>query len=377
LRKARASSFKNWLTGKVRAQGYEAREAFFHLNVNQPQRLQHRCRCKLLHITMSRALDPETAASLKSGNSETVYNDIVNALSTASDSLLDIEFLGKSHPLPPDCNVLVDGNSIAVTKAKLVQAFVVARKIFFEYVRDCPEDKSLDLKNATAVMLLMDPEHLTAANTRKRLIQKSQRGPKADIEAILREELQFVNGYLTSRLHRHTKSPTLWGHRRWILEIGRSIQMEYDIQQDLTSIVLVSAERHPRNYYAWSHLRWLVQTFTMCSTKTFDKWVAVVKDWCLRHPADTSGFSFLLFCLSMPGSSEDVSRTRLKSSICSEVIRLAVSFRWTHESIWVFLRTLVASEGTSEDEKIAFFEAIRDIQKVQPYGHRFLKTAQG
>jgi protein prenyltransferase alpha subunit repeat containing protein 1 len=330
---------------------------------------------------MSRALDPETVALLKNSNPEVVYNDIVKALSTETDSLLDIEFLGKSHPLPEGCNVLVDGNNIAITKVKLVQAFVVARKIFFKYIRNCPEEKTSDFKNATAIMLLMDPEYLTAANARKRLIQKSQQGPKADFEAVLRREMHFVNSYLTSRLHRHTKSPTLWGHRRWVLDVCKSIQMDYDIQHDLKSVILVAAERHPRNYYAWSHLRWLVESFTNYSdaqmaSSDFNKLCSVVKDWCLRHPGDTSGFSFLLFCLSMPGSSKDDSCEQLRSSVCSEVLRLAVSFQWTHETIWVFLRTLVASGGVSDVEEAAFFRAVEDTQAVRPDGQRFLLAAQ-
>jgi protein prenyltransferase alpha subunit repeat containing protein 1 len=331
--------------------------------------------------TMSRALDSGMAASLKNSIHETVYNDIVKALSNESDSLLDIEFLGKSHPLPEGYNILVDGNSIALPKVKLVQAFVVARKVFSNYVRDCPEGKSLEFRNATAVMLLMDPEHLTAANARKRLIQESQKDPKADIKQILKREMELVDSYLTSRLHRHTKSPTLWGHRRWVLDVCKSNQMEYNIHHDLNSVILVAAERHPRNYYAWSHLRWLVQSFASgtnirVTDSELNKLVSAVKKWCLRHPADTSGFSFLLFCLSMPGSSGGVSKTQLRSSICSEVLRLAVSFQWTHESIWVFLRTLVASGQVLEAEKVAFFRAIEDIQAAQPDGHRFLEAAQ-
>ena len=334
---------------------------------------------------MSRALEPETAASLKNSNHETayktVYNDIVKALSTETDSLLDIELLGKSHPLPEGCNVLIDGNNVAISKSKLVQAFIIARNIFFRHLRDCPEDKSLDFRNATAVMLLMDPEHLTAANARKRLIQKSQRDPKANLEQILKRELHLVDSYLTSRLHRHTKSPTLWSHRRWILDVCKSSQMEYDIHHDLKTVALVAAERHPRNYYAWCHLRWLVQSFTTCSgipitASDFDRLLPVVKDWCLRHPADTSGLSFLLFCLSIPGNFGEVSKMQLRSSICSEVLRLAVSFQWTHETIWVFLRTLIASGGVFEAENLAFFRAIEDIQAVQPDGHRFLEAAQ-
>jgi hypothetical protein len=66
----------------------------------------------------------------------------------------------------------------------------------------------------------------------------------------------------------------------------------------------------------------------------------------------------------------------LRSSICSEVLRLAVSFQWTHETIWVFLRTLIASGGVFEAENLAFFRAIEDIQAVQPDGNRFLEAAQ-
>jgi protein prenyltransferase alpha subunit repeat containing protein 1 len=332
-------------------------------------------------LIMSRAVDPETAAWLKNSDPEIVYDDMVKALSTETDSLLDIEFLGKSHPLPEGCNVLIDGSSIAITKIKLVQAFVVARKIFIRYIRDCPDEKTLDFQNATAVMLLMDPEHLTAANARKRLIQKSQQDSKADLEALLRREMHFVDSYLTSRLHRHTKSPTLWGHRRWVLDICKSIQMEYDIHHDLKYVVLIAAERHPKNYYAWSHLRWLVQSSTAYSdvqmtNSDFNRLVSVVKDWCLRHPADTSGFSFLLFCLSMPRFSEHSSQMQLRSSACSDVLRLAVAFKWTHETIWVFLRTLVASGGVSKVQEKAFFQAIEDIQALQADGQRFLVAAQ-
>lgn len=113
-------------------------------------------------ITMSRALDPETASSISSGDAQKIYNDISKGLS-CTESLIEIEFIGKSHPLPPGTNILVDGQNIGVSKVKLVQAFLVARKILFSLLKDCPDDKISDLQNATAVILLMDPEHLTVS----------------------------------------------------------------------------------------------------------------------------------------------------------------------------------------------------------------------
>lgn len=225
----------------------------------------------------------------------------------------------------------------------------------------------------------MDPEHLTAANTRKRLIQRFRDGPDAELEAALKKELLFVDSYLTSRLHRHTKSPTLWGHRRWLLEVSASLHLKPDIVRDLESVVLVAAERHPKNYYAWSHMRWLIHT---CSTESssvneLPKIITVVKNWCLRHPGDTSGFSFLLFGLSHSKSAHlsDSDMSNMCSAVCTDVLRLTISFKWTHESVWVFLRTLVAAYGTEAD-RVAFSAAIEDISKASPGGHKVLTKAR-
>jgi len=335
----------------------------------------------LLHIVfqwfnMARALDKETIISLQNDNLPVIYRDIVSALCSDKLQLLEIELLGKSHPLPAGTNVLVEGNNIAIPKTTLVQAFVVARRIFFNLVRNCPVEKRQDLWNASAVVLLMDPEHITAANARKRLIQSYQEGPKAELETVLGNELVFVDSYLTSRLHRHTKSPTLWGHRRWLLEVYQSANMEHNIVQDLKTTVLIAAERHPKNYYAWSHMRWLIQMFGV-EGETDSEIVSLVKDWCLRHPADTSGFSFLLFYLSRSASSEHAPQTEASTRVCKEVLDLAVSFKWTHESVWVFLRSLVASGDVTEDQKTSFSKSIDTILAANSYSSRTQSIIQG
>jgi protein prenyltransferase alpha subunit repeat containing protein 1 len=327
---------------------------------------------------MSRALDLETISSIAASDPLLVYNEIVKGLRTPDKGRLEIEFLGKSHPLPLGCNILRDGNNIGISKVKLVQAFIVARQIFFKSASDCAKETNEDdLWDATAVILLMDPEHITSANARKRLIQNVRvRGLKAEVQAVLKRELRFVDGYLTSRLHRHTKSPTIWGHRRWLLSIFEEINLENDILSDLTSVILIAAERHPRNYYAWSHMRWLLKMKVSncklpCSknmSRTLSpvessKVIDIVKDWCLRHPSDTSGFSFLLFCISDSGL---LCEDGVSSLICSEVLRLTISFKWTHESVWVFLRTLVADGGVGVSERNEFFHAFKTLLIAHP-----------
>jgi len=328
---------------------------------------------------MSRALDQDTVSLLNTGTLPQVYADIARALSNkiSSGTFLEIEILPKSHPLPDGCNVLVDDNYIGITKSKVVQAFIFARKLLFEYLKDFQKVNYQDILNATAVMLLMDAENLTAANTRKRLIQRCQRESVSELQQTLNQELYWVNSMLTSRLHRHTKSPTLWNHRRWVIEVCQSIGVSHNIQKELEEVVLVAAERHPRNYYAWLHMRWLLQNNHGKSLPD-ERFISSTQDWCIRHPSDTSGFSFLLFCLNQL-STETGPPIEINSAVCKEVLSLAVSFRWTHESVWVFLRTLIASGEVRDDQRAGFFKGLDDLLTSLPENSKpsiLLKTTQ-
>lgn len=297
---------------------------------------------------MSRALDLERSELSKQEEVRAIFNDIANVLCPTIPTILEIEFLGKSHPLPPGSNVQVDGNSIALSKGKLVHAFLYARALFFDKLQPCPHEKEADLLRATAIILLMDAEHLTAANARKRVLMNAKSGVQTQYKAALQREMLFVDSYLTSRLHRHTKSPTIWSHRRWLLERQQEAGLHLDLSLHLKTI-LTAAERHPRNYYAWLHLRWLVQQNSM-DLVVGSNILGIVKDWALKHPSDTSGFSFLQFYLDHITKSDLSNDARYE--VFSDVLVRTESFNWTYESIWVFLRTLAASNVSPEQESI-------------------------
>lgn len=310
---------------------------------------------------MSRALDKDIARSMGDGDAAAAaYEAISQALNTSeAQSLLEIEILGKSHEMPPGTYVLKDEAALGVSKAGLVQAFFVAREILKAGL-EAPEQASPDrLLAATSVILLMDPEHLTAANTRKRLTCKAvQREFGGGFR--LRAEQMFVDSLLTSRLHRHTKSPTLWSHRRWLIGVTRGVKLRVDVLSDMIGVVTVAAERHPRNYYAWSHARWLV-SLDHVAVAPRDELMAAIKEWCLRHRDDISGWSFLSFLLSpskqVHPDAADASR------VFGEVLKLAESLRWTNESVWVFLRTLAASGILGDREYIDFQKVGRGLMQ--------------
>ncbi|CAG8951544.1 hypothetical protein HYFRA_00007460 [Hymenoscyphus fraxineus] len=316
---------------------------------------------------MSRALSEEdTPQSPSQNQAQKIYHSLTHILTQPRNpsSLLEIELLPKSHVLPPGQDYIIEDTSIAIPKRILVQAFIVAREILLRHVRlpkleegERNEDEEVELLKASFVILLMDAEHLTAANTRKRIVKSQMQLHPQNREEVFNSELGFVDTLLTARLHRHTKSPTLWSHRRWLLSLFHSsgpyeTKNEYDILQGFKSVILVAAERHPKNYYAWSHARWLVETSSADGRgkgkeEIVQDLLPVVQDWALRHPNDISGFSFLFFCLSAVGS-----ETRRK--VYKQVLNLVVSFRWANESVWIFLRALAAfdrdiGEGFEDD----------------------------
>ena len=302
---------------------------------------------------MSRALSKKAKKALKSTNSQIenlqIFRSIYLALAVRHSKPLEIELLGDSHELPPRTYLLQDGNALAIPKLFLLRAFIAARMMLNHYhERQAPAAEDEVALHATAVILLFDPEHLTAANTRKRaMLQEESLG--ADTEEILDSEFYFVDSLLTSRLHRHTKSPTLWAHREWLLRKSRKAQIYIDVVRDLTEVIFVSAERHPRNYYAWSHARYLIELLCQTQDKqeqTMIRIVEKVKKWCFSHHNDISGWSFLMRLLALaPG---------LGPAIFAETLQLAESFRWRNEAAWIFLREVVHCEWMQDSQRQDF-----------------------
>ncbi|KAK4155107.1 hypothetical protein C8A00DRAFT_42252 [Chaetomidium leptoderma] len=299
---------------------------------------------------MSRALDQETVASLKKGDPVAAYQTISNLLVSPYDNLLEIEILGKTHLLGEGQYVVQDGCAVGISKLGLVQAFMVARKQLRDHLDGITPQTDDEVFAATAVILLFDPEYLTATNSRKRLIQAeifSGGGAYARLE----KEKRFVDSLLTSRLNRHTKSPTLWSHRRWLLGMFPSSGVPVDMLGDIRDVVFVAGERHPRNYYAWCHARFLMG---LERSNNLPDILAAVQTWCFQHHTDISGWTFLYYLLNTEGCSG----AETSSSTFTEVLNLVSSLRLANESVWVFLRTLAGSRLVG-DEQYSQFLAVQ------------------
>ncbi|OOF97697.1 hypothetical protein ASPCADRAFT_403612 [Aspergillus carbonarius ITEM 5010] len=327
-------------------------------------------------------------------DNDAAYHDLARIFSARrqDNRVLEIEIL------PPGLGPLLqDGDSIGITKKHLVQAFVTARRIFFDashrtsgfhdacdYETPCetprngppvPKQRD-DLLNATEIILLFDCEHLTACNWRKKrlnaLIQRhgSAGAGHTSREMLIREldtELSLMTTYLCSPLHRHTKSPTLWNHRLLVLtrvldvrnkglagtfsqpEDNKGLVLVQEMIKKELSVVLRSGELHPRNYYAFNYVRQLLEFLSETCEDTKDaaalrggSTVHLVLDWCLAHPSDVSGWMFTLYLL------ETVRDEQIRTDSLDRVLRFAVDVGWEGESLWTFvdLATKIPGEGT-------------------------------
>ncbi|KAG0156763.1 hypothetical protein PDIDSM_3944 [Penicillium digitatum] len=245
----------------------------------------------------------------------------------------------------------------------LVQAFTVARQLFFDRLMPMSENdlqttcfadpQSRNADSAiTETMLLFDCEHLTACNWRKRRLQAAlvyYHGTSDQISAateLLEAELTLMSSYQCSPLHRHTKSPTLWHHRLWVvvhlLERRQwSPEDLHKLQCTELDVVLRAGELHPKNFYAFSYMRQLDVLLAAIVGKTTGQspWEAQsaqsvvrrVVAWCLANPRDISGWSFGLYALS------NVMEQHSRVDAIERVVKFALNVGWEGEGLWTFV----------------------------------------
>ncbi|OCK85382.1 hypothetical protein K432DRAFT_431648 [Lepidopterella palustris CBS 459.81] len=283
------------------------------------------------------------------------YNTLCEFFKANEDAVVEIEVL-PSALSPADSLVLQDGVNIGIPKTLLVQAYLKAHSLFFLRANDPTNE--LTACEASKIMLLFDPEHLTAANFRKRRLIKLQDESMKDTEINMsreiRRELLFLDSIVTSPLHRQTKSPTLWFHRYWLVSNMLINTMSFASYDELYSsfvkpeleIVFKAGERHPMNYYAWRYANRLMKRLHTLDEHSHDeqfdlaiKYIyrpatMIVENWCLQHPSDHSGWSFLHFMLH--------SFSPLPELITCKIIDYTLKLQLENESTWGFIRIIVA-----------------------------------
>ncbi|MCJ1246085.1 hypothetical protein MMC30_003289 [Trapelia coarctata] len=323
---------------------------------------------------------------------ETLYTTLTAFLSTHTSSTLSVEILPSSH----SHGILHDGLNLAIPKKALIQCFLIARTTLLSTLsisshppnpgHNFPDTPSVDL--ATEIILLYDPEHLSAANWRKRNLTAlsiacmptssepqpiEQEDRRARYQRAVEAEQSFLTTLLTSPLPKHPKSPTLWSHRYWLLKSQLSLlspsptpsphnpnpprtPISAFIRSELTTI-LSAASRHKSNYHAFHYGRRLLSLlspssppthpslpdpFFILSSAELEDVVQEVRKWCLAHPRDISGWGFLAWLLrwGVEGK-EGTGDTHWRDVVYREVKKVEEFVRrvgWKGASVEWFLR---------------------------------------
>lgn len=412
-----------------------------------------------------------------------IYDNLINLLhpSPSLPQILELDILPSSYP----STLYSSPPSLALPKPLLARLFVIAHTKFFTYVishtgvqssvedegtqerledEGSPTDQSyqsgegspyIAALSATRVLLLWDPNHITAANFRKRHLLLRSKSKAVSIPnsqstvhdaahlnasflALLRSELSFLTSLVTSPLSKAPKASTLWAHRLWLLrsfhtgvlmlfqkeqvsgrESGKWMEegaegnsgdraamvKNEDLQTGESTLdsansalqhlytrelqtVMRAADRHPRNYYAWGYARALFTHLTIIqpskhptptspipslSSSLALSILPSIHNWCMTHPRDISGWTFLLFLIQRLGlelglgpeptpftssgfSPEDIdlqnAAKREVDGILRATTEAAEKFAWRGESVRWFLRSLDGGFGGELGEEV-------------------------
>ncbi|MCJ1232911.1 hypothetical protein MMC14_000865 [Varicellaria rhodocarpa] len=332
------------------------------------------------------------------------YSALSTYLFTHRASVLSIELFPSGIPLPPSPSpILTEDLNLALSKKQIIQSFLIARRILLhrpvaEEGRDgfkrggaCEQEEGDgrggggggggeldgdtdddDQRTAATILLIYNSEHLTAANWLKRYLQRRlaalqreegqgqrqehfdpaititipsqpphhQQKQHQEAQLLIQQELTFSTTLLTSPLPLHTKSPTLWAHRFWLVSNYRrdhftslypqehkqekKVQMQEWFLAEV-EVVLAAADVHRGNYHAFHYARRLIwflfenkdkkkkkknescwddcnnkhnsqETETKPPLRNFlNPLTTRLHRFCLSHPSDISGWTFLLF----------------------------------------------------------------------------------
>lgn len=343
-----------------------------------------------------------------------VYSRLCTLIANRSDRVLTFETLSFA-PEP----LQVDGEYVGITKKALIKAFLKARATFFGFIRRQREENVVPYPETvllmTSIILLYDTEFLTAVNWRKNwLIHQLQTGDRELAVAAVSRELSFTASLLASPMHRTAKSPMIWFHRLWILQMlleegrqladllqsvaVRTMDAEWGFSSNMLehtshiprtaadhpnlelvdfmrvwryelSLVQRAGENHPHNYYAWKHLRHIFDCVKARSLvlgvivdgSTTEEIIAEAaltqtQRWCMQHPRDVSGWSFLQFLL------HHIKNISLQHQCVKQTIDYARKIGWEGEGLWRFVDSI--TDQFNIDNELSHEERQADIMAV-------------
>lgn len=258
--------------------------------------------------------------------------------------------------------VLEDGH-LGVPQKILYKLYVAAASLYKEHI------------SASSVVLLANPAHQTALNTRKKSVARGSLDPSKELDLIA----LFIRGFKECG-----KQSIIWDHRRWIFryqyeairpqtlagwptseEASSFPMIPLDILEEECQLIKHACEIYPRNYHAWAHYHWILNVIVVVANRGpgpggesvqdyhrfLRKEVTSLREWISLHVSDFSAVHLLCTLAVLDRSGP----ARLVEGIVDEIrkhaVDLVVSYP-AHETLWLYLRSVLALSA-AEDVRTA------------------------
>jgi len=252
--------------------------------------------------------------------------------------------------------LFAEGN-LGVPQKALYKAYLVAVRAYFGLRNEsrksaAPPQQSNQLDRLTRVVLLANPAHQTALNTRKRLVQNLTVDPYY--------ELNLSASFLSCR--ECAKESILWHHRRWLLGVIHKVpttagadSIPETVPPDALEAEFVRASAachvYPRNYHAWAHRRFCAkalvasqQSGALSNPSVLTKEYQRTLKWIESHISDYSAMNYAT-------NLERMLVGGILAEPClpaKEHATLLLQSYPDRESLWMYLRSSVTPGGKME-----------------------------
>lgn len=228
------------------------------------------------------------------------------------------------------------------------------------------------LDRFTRVVLLANPAHQTALNSRKRLVQENVVQPHW--------ELSFSSSLLSCR--ECAKESTLWHHRRWLLHVIHGVPTTASTSSIPETVPIATLEAefacastachlYPRNYHAWTHRHLCIKALVVLLPPEVPSKPGVLVEeyqwtlkWIESHISDYSAMNHAInFERMLPGRKPTDGLLSTKAHAAS----LLQSYP-DHESLWMYLRGSI----THESELEGLFAPMKEVPSAQKFALRHI-----
>lgn len=186
------------------------------------------------------------------------------------------------------------GGTLGIPKAQIKLLALHSLYIFHSVFYQCQPESSQktqlelllekdllnDILKSSLVILATITEHLPAINIRKAALEHYRQTDRKEFERLAKLDLLWTGVLFSSPLPKHNKSPILWTHRQWVVQMmypsegeeehveGNAKTTKIDLKKEY-KIIFAAADQHRNNYYCYSYARWLTRRYLFNTQYTY------------------------------------------------------------------------------------------------------------